>query len=176
MHPVVALEKSTLRRISWNFPFCCRVSPKLSASPDFYMQSDLMRKRNLSVWEKIDSSLQVATWTQLFLLFCSCILFAIVEQLSELKFLVQQVELKWLTLHEWKRLFHSSCVKFPLVSLSASWFLVSMQRIWIFGSKLILSNSPSRATLLVRETCLVVGLRPLIMILITASCPQRHTT
>ena len=44
------------------------------------------------------------------------------------------------------------------------------------GSKLILSNSPSRATLRVRETCLVVGLRPLIMILITASCPQRHTT
>ena len=32
--------------------------------------------------------------------FCSCILFAIVEQLSKLKFLVQQVELKWLILHE----------------------------------------------------------------------------
>ena len=33
------------------------------------MQSDLMRTRNLSLWKKIDSSLQVATWTQLFLLF-----------------------------------------------------------------------------------------------------------
>ena len=32
--------------------------------------------------------------------FCYCILFAIVEQLSKLKFLVQQVELKCLILHE----------------------------------------------------------------------------
>ena len=40
MHPVVALEKSTLRRMSWNFPSCCRVSPKLSASPDFYIAEE----------------------------------------------------------------------------------------------------------------------------------------
>ena len=39
--------------------------------------------------------------------------------------------------------------------------------IWILGSKLILSNKHSRATLCVRETCLIVGLRPLIIILIT---------
>ena len=36
MHPSVALEKSTLRRMSFvQYSSCCRVSPKLSASPDF---------------------------------------------------------------------------------------------------------------------------------------------
>ena len=58
--------------------------------------------------------------------FCSCILFAIVEQLIKLKFLVQQVELKWLILNRWWRLFHSSRVKFPSVKMSASWCLVSV--------------------------------------------------
>ena len=53
--------------------------------------------------------------------------------------------------------------------MSASWFLVSMYVIWILGSKLILSNNQSRATLRVLETCLIVGLLPFIIILITAS-------
>ena len=53
--------------------------------------------------------------------FCSCILFAIVVvQLFKLKFLVQQVELKWLMLNTRRRMFHSSRVKFPLVNMSAS--------------------------------------------------------
>ena len=43
-----------------------------------------------------------------------------------------------------------------------------------FGSILILSNNQSRVTLWVRETCLIVGLRRLIIILIT--CPQGQTT
>ena len=38
-----------------------------------------------------------------------------------------------------------------------------------FGSRLIRSNSQSRATLWVLETCLIVGFLPLIIILITAS-------
>ena len=42
---------------------------------------------------------------------------------------------------------HSSLVKLPLVDMSASWFLVSKYLIWILGSKLILSNNQSRATL-----------------------------
>ena len=53
--------------------------------------------------------------------------------------------------------------------MSASWFLVSTYLIWILGSKLILSNNQSRATLWVLDTCLIVGLLPLIIILITAS-------
>ena len=44
-----------------------------------------------------------------------------------------------------------------------------MYLIWILGSKLILSNNQSRATLWVLETCLIVGLLPFIIILITAS-------
>ena len=49
MHLFVALEKSTLRRMSLvQYSSCCRVSPKLSASPDFQVQSDSMRWRNLS--------------------------------------------------------------------------------------------------------------------------------
>ena len=59
--------------------------------------------------------------------------------------------------------------EFPLVKMSASWFLVSMYLTWILGSKLIRSNNHSRATLWVRETCLIVGLLPFIIILITAS-------
>ena len=53
----------------------------------------------------------------------------------------QLVELKWLMLNKHKRCFHPSRVKFPLVSMSASRFSVSMYLIWIFGSKLILSNN-----------------------------------
>ena len=78
------------------------------------------------------------------------------------------VELKWLVLNNFNKWFHSSRVKFPLVRMSA-WFLVSMYLIWIFGSKLIRSNNQSSATLWVLETCLVVGLLPFMIILITAS-------
>ena len=42
--------------------------------------------------------------------------------------------------------------------ISASWFLVPTYLIWIFGSKLILSNNQSSATLFVRDTCLIVRL------------------
>ena len=53
--------------------------------------------------------------------------------------------------------------------MSASWFLVSMYLIWIVGSKLIRSHNQSSGTLWVLETCLIVGLLPLMIILITAS-------
>ena len=53
----------------------------------------------------------------------------------------QTVELKWLILNKHNRWFHSSRVKLPLVRMSASWFLLSMYLIWIFGSKLIRSNT-----------------------------------
>ena len=48
-------------------------------------------------------------------------------------------------------------------------FLVSMHLIWNLGSKLIRSNNQSRATLWVLETCLIVGLLPFMIILITVS-------
>ena len=53
--------------------------------------------------------------------------------------------------------------------MSASWFLVSMYLIWILMSRLIRSNNQSSATLCVLETCFIVGLLPLMIILITAS-------
>ena len=94
----------------------------LWVSPDFSTMSDGSRMKNLSR-QLVSSSL---TWAlilpQSCLLFCSCILFAIaLGQLVTLKFLVQQVELKWLILKKWRRLFHSSRVKFPLVNMSVSW-------------------------------------------------------
>ena len=65
MHPSVALEKSTLRQVSWDqYSSCCRVSPKLLASPYLQMQSDSMRWKN-SLLMKKDLPLHVATWTQL---------------------------------------------------------------------------------------------------------------
>ena len=91
----------------------------------------------------------------------SCVLFDIALTLL--------MELKWLMLNKHKRCFHSSRVKFPFVSMSASWFLVSIYLIWILGSKLILPNNQSRATLWVLETCLMVGLFPFMIIMITAS-------
>ena len=105
---------------------------------------------------------------------CSCILFAIVlVQLVKLKFWAQQRELKWLMLDRKRRLFHSSRVKFHFVNMSANWCSVSTYLIGILGSKLILSNNQSRATLWVCDTCLTVGLLPLIIILITASLSSK---
>ena len=54
-----------------------------------------------------------------------CVLFDITSEHS--------AELEWLMLNKHKRRFHSSRVKLPLVSMSASWFLVSMYLIWILG-------------------------------------------
>ena len=138
------------------------------------MQSDLMRKKELvAIKEEMFITAGCDLDTTLSYSFWSWILFAIVEQLIELKFLVQQVELKWLILNTWIRLFHSSRLKFPLVNMSASWCLVS-KRIWILGSKWILSNNQSRAAVWARETCLIVGLRLLIIILITASLSKTY--
>ena len=83
--------------------------------------------------------------------------------------LEQLVELEWLMFNRHKRWFRSSRVKFPFVSMSASWFSVSVHLIWVLGSKQILSNTQSRATQWVLETCLVVTLLPFMIILITAS-------
>ena len=89
-----------------------------------------------------------------------------------LKWLQENIE-TFIMLNKRRRWFHSSREKLPLVSRSASWMLVSTYWIWIFGSKLILSRNLSSATLWVLDTCLIVGLRPLIIILITASLSSK---
>ena len=83
------------------------------------------------------------------------------------------MELKWLKFNKWRRLFHSSRVKFPLVKMSASWCLVSVYRIWTLESIFIQSNNESKATLCVLDTFLIVELRPFILILITASLSSK---
>ena len=106
--------------------------------------------------------------------FCSYILFAIVlRHLIQLELSAQKVELKLLMWSKWRRLFHSSHVEFPQVKMSASWCLVSMYRIWILQSRLNLLKQPTKATLWVLDTCLIEGLRPLIIILITAALSSK---
>ena len=82
---------------------------------------------------------------------------------------LQENVVSFMMLKRCNKLCHSSRVKLPFVRMSASWFLDSTNLIWIFGSKLILSKKKSRATGWVRDTCLIVGLLPLMIIFITAS-------
>ena len=90
----------------------------------------------------------------------------------ERKWLRKNIDI-FMMLNRRRRLHHSSRVKLPVVNKSASCFLVSTFLIWIFGSKLILSNNQSNATLWVLDTCLIIGLRPLMIILITASLSSK---
>ena len=75
-------------------------------------------------------------------------------------------------LNKRRKLFHSSRVKLSLFKMSASW---CCQCTWsdFVGSRLILSNNQFKATLWAQDTCLIVGLLPLIIILITASLSSK---
>ena len=109
----------------------------------------------------------------------SCLFFAMAalcfligSESKLLKWLQENIE-KFKMLNKRRRWFHSWRVKLPLVSMSTSWFSVSTYLVWIFRPKLTLSNNQSRATLWVLDTCLTVGLSPLMIILITASSSSR---
>ena len=65
--------------------------------------------------------------------------------------------------------FHSSRVKFSLDQYVCELVFGVDELDLDFGSKLIRSNNQSRATLWVLEKCLIVGLLPLMIVLITAS-------
>ena len=67
---------------------------------------------------------------------------------------------------------HVSAVNDPFVNISAICPFVPQNLIETPGSVRILSNNQSRSTLCVRVTCLNDGLRPFIIILITASLPS----
>ena len=60
-----------------------------------------------------------------------------------------------------RRCFHSFLEILSFGNKSIGWFVVSTYLIWI------LSNNQSRATLWVLDMCLIVGFRPLIIILMT---------
>ena len=68
---------------------------------------------------------------------CFCVLFDITSE--------QLVQLKWLMLNKFNKWFHSSRVKFPLVSMSASRSLVSMYLIWIFGVQINSIEQPIKS-------------------------------
>ena len=131
-HHISSLEKTTCRQcsilsslMSWR-PM--RVSPYMFAAhltspevrPDFQIWFSLgfpMESRQA----RSDPSLGIVipNWSSALILLWlfssptpSCVLFDITSE--------QLVELKWLILNEHKRWFHSSRVKFPLVSMSVS--------------------------------------------------------
>ena len=79
---------------------------------------------------------------------------------------------RFMMFNERRRWPHSSRVKLTLVSMPASWFLVSTCLIWILEVQ-IDSKNQSRATLCVLDTCLIVGLLPLMITLITASLSSK---
>ena len=102
-----------------------------------------------------EPSLEVLFW----LLFAMARCF----QFERKKRLRENVE-KFMIFNKPRRWFHSSLVKLPLINMSASWFLVPTYLIWILESRLIRSNNQSSATLGVLDTCLIVGLLPLMII------------
>ena len=107
-----------------------------------------------------EPSFEVASWP----LFVTALCFPTWSlERKSLKWLQENIE-KLIMLNKQRWWFHSSHEKILLVRKSASWFWVSTHLIWILGSTLILSNNQSRATLWVLDTCLVVGLRPLIIV------------
>ena len=164
-HLSAFLENSTLRRIL-NFWLPSRqVSLWMFwVSKGSSTQSDGSRLRNLSR-QLMSSSL---LWS--LILPQTCLLFVLVSSSLSFsgslsswnserskKIWAQQRKQKWLMLYKWKRLFHSPRVKLPFVKMSASWCLKQTCLIWILGSRLILSNNQSRATLWVLDKCLTVG-------------------
>ena len=142
MHLSASLEDSTLRRVlNFFFPLH-QVSLNLSIPGLFDAIGSFADEELTETVEDRFVTVGFDFATSLSSSFCSCMMFAIVlVQLIKLEFLAQQVELKLLMLNKWRRLFHSSRVKLPLVAMSASWCLVSMYLIWILGSKSIQSNN-----------------------------------
>ena len=141
-HLSASLENSALRQVSNFFSSCLPVScscafHRMWGCSHFFTDEELagtVDDRFIAV--SFDFATNCSSS------FCSCTLFAIfLEQLIKLEFFAQQLELEWLILNRWRRLFHLSRVKLLLVKTSASWCLVSMYLIEILGSRLSLSKT-----------------------------------
>ena len=171
MHLAVALENSTLCRILNISSTCFQVSLKLWVSLDFSDAIGLFADEELvGTWEDklIAVDFDFAT-LRFFPFLLLNPFFAIVLGQAYQAGILSAASRAEMADVETNQEDCSSRVKLPLVKLSTSWCLVSMYRIWILESRLILSNSQSKATLWVLDTCLIEGIRPLIIILITAS-------
>ena len=132
----------------------CLVFPGLSDAADDRADGGLSMLRVIKLTIVLDFAVTLSSPDSF------CVLFDITSEHS--------AELKWLMWNKHKRWFHSSRVKFHLVNMSASWFFGINVFNWNFGVQ-IDSINQSRTTLWVLETCLIVGLLPFIIILITAS-------
>ena len=171
MHLSVALENSTLRRILSFLSSCFRVSPGYEYTRTFW------RHRTFRGWRTCRNLRKQVCRCRFRLCHTSFFSFFLllhpfrhrVGAAYQAGILSAARRSEMADVNKWKRLFHSSRVKLPLVKMSARWCLVSMYRSWILESRLILSNNQSKATLWVLDTCLIVGLLPFVIILITAS-------
>ena len=95
--------------------------------------------------------------------FCSCILFARAQQRAEMAD-VKQI----------KKIVPLMACEIPFCQYVCKLvFGVDVPDLNFLGSRLSLSNNQSSATLWVQDTCLIVGLRPLRIILITASLSSK---
>ena len=95
--------------------FSNHIDRVLRVSPDGWMHLDSIESQKLLQSSKPGLNVGFDFATILSSPCPCCILFAIVfGQLAELKFSEQQTDLKWLMLHKWRRLSHSSRVKLPL--------------------------------------------------------------
>ena len=94
-------------------------------------------------------------------------------QLVQLKFWVQQRELKWLMLNKWWRWFHSSCVTFSFCQYVCKlMFGVDIPYLNL-GIQTDPIKQPIQSNSVVLDTCLIVGLLNLIIISITASLSSK---
>ena len=119
-----------------------------------------------------EPSLEVASWP----LFDMALCFPIGSERKLLKWLQENVE-KFIMLHKRRRWFHSSRVKLTFVKMSAICFF----GVHIFDSDLRFQVDSFRTTHQAPlcgflHTRLIVGLRPLIIILMTASLSSKITT
>ena len=176
MHPFVALEKSTLRRVTLDL-----ILILLSGFPEAIGIPGLLEAIGLDAEEELGRNKRRHIhhcWSRLghnsFLFFLILNLLRHCGAAYQAKILGAANGAEMADIEQMKKIGSTHHVwNFFLVNMSASWCLVS-KRIWILGSKWILSNNQSRAALWVRETCLILRLRLLIIILITASLSKTY--
>ena len=94
-------------------------------------------------------------------------------QLIKLKILVQRRELKWLILKHMKKIIPLITREIPFGQDVCELVFGDNITDLDFGVQVDPVNNQSRATLWVLETCLIVGLRPLVIILITATSSSK---
>ena len=174
MHLSDFLENSTLRRVL-NFFLPSRQSSlqMFWVSPGFSTQSDGSRMRNLS------RQLKSVSWSSALILPQPCLLLFVLAPFSPSSWSSLSIN-SWCSRWSWNDWYwtneedcsthHVWNFLWSICLLIGVW---CRYLIWMFGSWSILWNNQSRATLWVLDSCLIVGLLPLIIISITASLSSK---